>query len=126
MAVRCNLIWIHWFIHLWITIDEAKINSLYLIIFLFRYVPLHSARIEICKESLKDTSDQGNIYREMVHNILTPILAQSELKLIRYDVHHALPNTANALIGRAAHIAVLDSELFIEKFMVVVGIKYFR
>lgn len=62
----------------------------------------------------------------MVHNILTPILAQKELKLIRYDIHHALPNTANALIGRAAHIAVLDSELFIEKFMVIVGIKYFR
>ncbi|KAG5900639.1 hypothetical protein JTB14_005915 [Gonioctena quinquepunctata] len=91
-----------------------------------RYVPLHSARIELCKESLKDTSDLGTIYREMVHNILSPIIAQKELKLVRYDIHHALPNTANALIGRAAHIAVLDSELFIEKFMVVVGIKYFR
>lgn len=62
----------------------------------------------------------------MVHNILTPILAKTELNLIRYDIHHALPNTANALIGRAAHIAVLDSELFIEKFMLVVGVKYFR
>ncbi|XP_018577875.1 protein FAM135A isoform X2 [Anoplophora glabripennis] len=91
-----------------------------------RYVPLHSARIELCKESLRDTSDLGAIYREMVHNILSPIIAQKELKLLRYDIHHALPNTANALIGRAAHIAVLDSELFIEKFMVVVGIKYFR
>lgn len=91
-----------------------------------RYVPLHSARIELCKESLRDTSDQGSVYREMVHNILSPIIAQKELKLLRYDIHHALPNTANTLIGRAAHIAVLDSELFIEKFMVVVGIKYFR
>ncbi|CAG9855868.1 unnamed protein product [Phyllotreta striolata] len=91
-----------------------------------RYVPLHSARIELCKESLKDTSDQGTIFREMVHNIISPIIAQKEVKLVRYDIHHALPNTANALIGRAAHIAVLDSELFIEKFMVVVGIKYFR
>ncbi|KAJ8938323.1 hypothetical protein NQ318_007035, partial [Aromia moschata] len=91
-----------------------------------RYVPLHSARIELCKESMKDTSDQGTIYREMVHNIISPIIAQKELKLVRYDIHHALPNTANALIGRAAHIAVLDSELFIEKFMAVVGIKYFR
>ncbi|KAJ8919771.1 hypothetical protein NQ315_006300 [Exocentrus adspersus] len=91
-----------------------------------RYVPLHSARIELCKESLRDTSGQGTIYREMVHNILSPIIAQKDLNLMRYDIHHALPNTANALIGRAAHIAVLDSELFIEKFMVVVGIKYFR
>lgn len=91
-----------------------------------RYVPLHSARIELCKESIKDTSEQGTIYRKMVHNIMQPIIAQKDLKLVRYDVHHALPNTANALIGRAAHIAVLDSEIFIEKFMVVVGIKYFR
>ncbi|VEN57381.1 unnamed protein product [Callosobruchus maculatus] len=91
-----------------------------------RYVPLHSARIELCKESLKDTSHLGAIYREMVHNILSPIVSEKEARLLRYDVHHALPNTANALIGRAAHIAVLDSELFIEKFMVVVGIKYFR
>jgi hypothetical protein len=88
--------------------------------------PLHSARIELCKESIKDTSDQGAIYREMVHNIISPIIAQKEVNLVRYDIHHALPNTANALIGRAAHIAVLDSELFIEKFMAVVGIKYFR
>ncbi|KAH1011253.1 hypothetical protein HUJ04_000665 [Dendroctonus ponderosae] len=91
-----------------------------------RYVPLHSARIELCKESIKDTSEQGTIYRKMVQNIMQPIIAQKDLKLVRYDVHHALPNTANALIGRAAHIAVLDSEIFIEKFMVVVGIKYFR
>ncbi|XP_015840096.1 protein FAM135A isoform X2 [Tribolium castaneum] len=91
-----------------------------------RYVPLHSARIELCKESIKDTSDQGAIYREMVHNIISPIIAQKDVNLVRYDIHHALPNTANALIGRAAHIAVLDSELFIEKFMAVVGIKYFR
>ncbi|XP_030754590.1 protein FAM135A isoform X2 [Sitophilus oryzae] len=91
-----------------------------------RYVPLHSARIELCKESLKDASEQGTIYRKMVHNIMQPIIAQKDLKLVRYDIHHALPNTANALIGRAAHIAVLDSEIFIEKFMVVVGIKYFR
>ncbi|CAG9768138.1 unnamed protein product [Ceutorhynchus assimilis] len=91
-----------------------------------RYVPLHSARIELCKESIKDSSEQGTIYRKMVHNIMQPIMAQKDLKLLRYDIHHALPNTANALIGRAAHIAVLDSEIFIEKFMVVVGIKYFR
>ena len=61
----------------------------------------------------------------MVHNIITPILARTELNLVRYDVHHALPHTANTLIGRAAHIAVLDSELFIEKFMLIAGLKYF-
>lgn len=63
---------------------------------------------------------------EMIHNILLPMLARPDLTFIRYDVQHALPNTANALIGRAAHIAVLDSELFIEKFLLVAGLKYFR
>lgn len=92
----------------------------------FRYVPLHSARIELCKEAYKDTSELGVVYREMVRNILSPVVEQKETTLLRYDVHHALPNTANTFIGRAAHIAVLDSELFIEKFMAVVGIKYFR
>jgi len=52
-------------------------------------------------------------------------MSKSSIKLIRYDVHHSLASNANALIGRAAHIAVLDSELFIEKFMVVTGLKYF-
>ncbi|XP_075225042.1 protein FAM135A isoform X2 [Lycorma delicatula] len=91
-----------------------------------RYVPLHSARIELCKAAVKDISSLGAVYREMVQNILYPIIGKPEVTLVRYDVHHALPNTANSLIGRAAHIAVLDSELFIEKFLVVTGLKYFR
>lgn len=62
----------------------------------------------------------------MVHNIMWPLVRKREVTLVRYDVHHALPNTANSLIGRAAHIAVLDSELFIEKFLIVAGLKYFR
>ncbi|XP_034481037.1 protein FAM135A [Drosophila innubila] len=90
-----------------------------------RYVPAHSARLELCKAAMRDTSSLGTIYREMVHNVIAPILARPELTLARFDVHHALPHTANTLIGRAAHIAVLDSELFIEKFMLIAGLKYF-
>lgn len=63
--------------------------------------------------------------REMVQNILAPVMNNADATLARYDIHHALPNTANTLIGRAAHIAVLDSELFIEKFLLVAGLKYF-
>lgn len=63
--------------------------------------------------------------REMVQNIISPMLNKPDLVLARFDVHHALPNTANTIIGRAAHIAVLDSELFIEKFLLVTGLKYF-
>ncbi|XP_053687813.1 protein FAM135B [Sabethes cyaneus] len=90
-----------------------------------RYVPPHSARLELCKAAVRDQSNLGVVYREMVQNIIAPMLARPDLTLARYDVHHALPNTANALIGRAAHIAVLDSELFIEKFLLVAGLKYF-
>lgn len=61
----------------------------------------------------------------MIQNIMTPILSKSNLTLARFDIHHALPHTANTLIGRAAHIAVLDSELFIEKFLLVTGLRYF-
>lgn len=63
----------------------------------------------------------------MVHNILSPIITKPEINLSRFDIHHALPRITNAsvFIGRAAHIAVLDSELFIEKFLLVAGLKYF-
>lgn len=61
----------------------------------------------------------------MINNIIAPMLTRPDLTIVRYDIHHALPHTANALIGRAAHIAVLDSELFIEKFLLVSGLKFF-
>ncbi|KAG7245235.1 hypothetical protein INR49_023807, partial [Caranx melampygus] len=80
-----------------------------------RYVPFHSARIEMCKTALKDRTT-GPVYTEMINNLLQPLVEAKECQLIRQNVFHALPNTANTLIGRAAHIAVLDSELFLEKF----------
>lgn len=62
----------------------------------------------------------------MVHNILEPLIQKTELTLARYDVFYTLPTNTNSVIGRAAHIAVLDSELFIEKFFLVTGAKYFK
>ncbi|XP_070194808.1 protein FAM135A-like [Littorina saxatilis] len=91
-----------------------------------RYVPYHSSRIEMCKAAQRDSSIFGKVYHEMVDNVLTPIIQTPSCKLIRYDVFHALPSTANTIIGRAAHIAVLDSEVFIEKFLLVTGLKYFK
>ncbi|XP_031434569.1 protein FAM135A isoform X2 [Clupea harengus] len=90
-----------------------------------RYVPYHSARIEMCKTALKD-KQTGPVYAEMIENLLLPVLQNKECNLVRYDVIHALPNTANSLIGRAAHIAVLDSEIFLEKFFLVAGLKFFQ
>ena len=132
-----------------------------------KYVPIHSARIELCKAAIKDNSVTGAAYREMVDNILVKVfylmssvatlestliylkvVESDRVELVRYDVHHALPNNTNSLIGtylfnlyslgkgnklrkchftgRAAHIAVLDSELFIEKFLVIAVLKYFQ
>ncbi|KAJ6661449.1 hypothetical protein lerEdw1_014357, partial [Lerista edwardsae] len=90
-----------------------------------RYVPFHSARIEMCKSALKDRHT-GPVYAEMINNLLQPVVGAKDCTLIRHDVFHALPNTANTLIGRAAHIAVLDSELFLEKFFLVAGLGYFK
>ncbi|KAF3707731.1 Protein FAM135B [Channa argus] len=90
-----------------------------------RYVPFHSARIEMCKTALKDRTT-GPVYTEMINNLLQPVVEAEECRLIRQNVFHALPNTANTLIGRAAHIAVLDSELFLEKFFLVTGLNYFK
>jgi len=90
-----------------------------------KYVPIHSARIELCKSAVKDSSVLGEAYKEMVNNILGKVV-DSDVELVRYDVHHALPNNTNSLIGRAAHIAVLDSELFIEKFLMIAVLKYFQ
>ncbi|XP_066552693.1 protein FAM135A isoform X3 [Amia ocellicauda] len=90
-----------------------------------RYVPYHSARIEMCKTALKD-KQSGPVYAEMIENLLLSVLQNKDCNLVRYDVIHALPNTANSLIGRAAHIAVLDSEIFLEKFFLVAGLKYFQ
>ncbi|CAH1638577.1 unnamed protein product [Spodoptera littoralis] len=93
-----------------------------------RYVPLHSARLELCKAAAKDTSLLGQAYREMVHNMVSPLAraAGGGAAVVRYEVQHALPHTASALVGRAAHIAALDSDLFIEKFLLVSALKYFR
>ncbi|XP_039701838.1 protein FAM135B [Pteropus medius] len=90
-----------------------------------RYVPFHSARIEMCKTALRDRHT-GPVYAEMIHNLLSPLVAAKGCTLVRHNVFHALPNTANALIGRAAHIAVLDSEVFLEKFFLVAGLNYFK
>ena len=119
------------------------------------YVPLHSAHIQLTTQSLQDTSLTGQAYRDMVNNIVRPFLAkdgetrlpskresassdevtglmcdEEELgkrcsKLMRFDVWHADAGGTNSLIGRQAHIAVLDCELFIEKFMTICGLKYF-
>ena len=111
-----------------------------------RYVPFHSARIEVCKAALKDTvygtssspdaslqkhatcilGRSGSVYVEMISNILEPILRNPAITFVRYNAFHNIPSGTNNLIGRAAHIAILDSELFVEKLILVSAAKYFK
>ncbi|XP_078360921.1 protein FAM135A-like isoform X2 [Oculina patagonica] len=90
------------------------------------YVPYHSARIETCRTALRDNSEIAVAYREMIDNLLRPLEDRKDMNLIRYSVYHNLPSSANSFIGRAAHIAMLDSELFIEKLLSVSALDYFR
>ncbi|CAF1528144.1 unnamed protein product [Didymodactylos carnosus] len=90
-----------------------------------RYVPFHSARIEVCKAALKDTV-YGSIYVEMISNLLEPIIKNSSINFVRYNAFHNIQSGTNNLIGRAAHIAILDSELFVEKLVLVSAAKYFK
>ncbi|UJR20758.1 hypothetical protein I4U23_023876 [Adineta vaga] len=90
-----------------------------------RYVPFHSARIEICKAALKDTV-YGSVYVEMISNLLDPILRNPSITFVRYNAFHNIPSSTNNFIGRAAHIAILDSELFVEKLILVSAAKYFK
>lgn len=86
-----------------------------------KYVPYHSAKIATVS---RDGSLQSNLSLEMMQNILEPI-REAKVNLVRVSVDHSIPTSANSVIGRAAHIAMLDSELFIEKFISLHLAQYF-
>lgn len=79
---------------------------------------------------LRTASDRsfvsGSIYVEMMSNLLEPILRDPSITFVRYNAFHNIPAGANNIIGRAAHIAILDSELFVEKLLLVSAAKYFK
>ncbi|XP_002169426.4 protein FAM135A isoform X1 [Hydra vulgaris] len=88
------------------------------------YVPFHSARVEMSKQVLKGNTEHGRVYKEMLDNIMNPLMVQESINIIRYTVYHPMPTSADSFIGRAAHIAMLDSELFLEKFILVAASSY--
>ena len=86
-----------------------------------KYVPYHSAKLASVS---KDGSLQSTLSLEMMQNILEP-LRERRVNLVRISVDHSIPTSTNSLIGRAAHIAMLDSEPFIEKIVMLHLTKYF-
>eukprot|EP00117_Sycon_ciliatum_P029412 scpid25046/ scgid3311/ Protein FAM135A len=81
-----------------------------------QYVPFHSAHIGL--HTGGDDEELSRIHMEMVQNLLRP-LQYSATQLSRYTVvHHFQSNVdVNVLVGRAGHVAVLDNDLFLEKFV---------
>eukprot|EP01132_Coremiostelium_polycephalum_P000952 gene952-1207_t len=82
------------------------------------YVPYHSARIEIPKESLKDK--QSMILRQMVLNILEPIRTKVHIsnnhleRFTRINVMFDSHKGVDGVIGRSAHIRMLDQPWFMQ------------
>lgn len=81
-----------------------------------KYVPYHSARMEVPKECHKDKR-YGIFYEEMVRNLLSDL---DSVNLVRFDVYFRHSQLdLNSVLGRSAHISFLDHRLYILMFLTV-------
>ncbi|OMJ84322.1 hypothetical protein SteCoe_14608 [Stentor coeruleus] len=77
------------------------------------YVPFESARIEIRNENTEDYKTR--VHLEMAKNILGKVLAN---KIYRIDVDFIIKNTGfDKMIGRAAHIQMLDNKALMQMIL---------
>lgn len=81
------------------------------------YVPYHSARIEMCQASSGDNSKKSKVFLEMLNECLDQIRASSSEPRVfmRCDVNFDISlhgRSLNTIIGRAAHIEFLESDIF--------------
>ncbi|KAA3476580.1 protein FAM135B-like protein isoform X1 [Gossypium australe] len=81
------------------------------------YVPYHSARIESCRAASMDNSKKGKAFLEMLNNCLDQIRAPTAENrvFVRCDINFNTSShgrNLNTLIGRAAHIEFLESDIF--------------
>lgn len=86
------------------------------------YVPYHSARIELCPAASSDNSRKGQVFTEMLNNCLDQIRApSSETRIfMRCDVNFdqsAHGRNLNTMIGRAAHIEFLETDIYAKFIM---------
>ena len=72
------------------------------------YVPLHSARVQVCEEAEAE-GGEGHLLIRMAANIVGRCDAGSVVRLnVEHDYSDDKQSTIDSLIGRAAHIAYLD------------------
>ena len=88
-----------------------------------RYVPFQSAKLMPCGSN-SDNSVLKQVMDDMCANVLQE-MEQAKVNMVRVTVHHSLPTNTDSVIGRAAHIAMLDNELFVEKFVSCHLVRYF-
>jgi hypothetical protein len=69
------------------------------------YVPFESARIEYGDIEIKDKK-RSHIFKRMVQNILGRLKNKS---IIRIDMNFKQQKNLNSMIGRNAHIRILDT-----------------
>ncbi|KAK4271109.1 hypothetical protein QN277_019849 [Acacia crassicarpa] len=85
------------------------------------YVPYHSARIEQCSAAYMDNSKRGKIFLEMLNNCLDQLRAPADHRdIMRCDVNFNTSSYAKSLstlIGRTAHIELLESDTFLKFIM---------
>ncbi|XP_051133330.1 uncharacterized protein LOC127252978 isoform X2 [Andrographis paniculata] len=86
------------------------------------YVPYHSARIESCAASVGDNSRKGRAFLEMLDNLLDQIQSPSSehRMFMRCDVNFDISTqgtSLNTIIGRAAHIEFLETDIFAKFIM---------
>ncbi|KAJ9558892.1 hypothetical protein OSB04_013506 [Centaurea solstitialis] len=86
------------------------------------YVPYHSARIEMCQASSTDYSKKGKLFLEMLNNCLDQIRSPSSAQrtFMRCDVNFDTSlqgRNLNTIIGRAAHIEFLETDIFAKFIM---------
>jgi len=84
-----------------------------------RYVPHHSARIQLCEQAVHDEK-LGAVFVSMVYNLTQSL---QKANLLHVEVHFGAPPSASimsqldAAIGRTAHISFLDSDVFVSMFV---------
>lgn len=115
------------------------------------YVPFHSARIEICKEALQDSARNNNYPTSsaqpptpgkektdkaqnstlvsMVQNIWSGVLEDWSAKgrygeIVRYDVVFETHRGMDGIIGRSAHIRLLDNPKVMQ-MLITTNAKFF-
>ncbi|KJH41586.1 putative serine esterase DUF676 [Dictyocaulus viviparus] len=91
------------------------------------FVPFHSALLAPCKPAMKDPSALGTTYREMLTNVNNEILLTGRTTVVvRYSTLHSISSAVgNRFTGRAAHIAAVEDDTFIEKLLANSALKYF-